>query len=164
VAEDLRGGAPVITLVQRVTSAEVRVDGAIVGQIGPGLLLFVGVERGDTDADADTTARKIAALRIFAGRHPMDQAVADVGGSCLVVSQFTLAGSIRKGNRPGFEGAEAPGRAQELYERVASAIAATGIPVARGRFAADMQVTLVNDGPVTFVVVVRNGVVERTER
>jgi len=75
-----------------------------------------------------------------------------------------LAGSIRKGNRPGFEGAEAPARAQELYERVAAAIAATGIPVATGRFAADMQVSLVNDGPVTFVVVVRNGVVEKTER
>jgi D-aminoacyl-tRNA deacylase len=153
-----------ISLVQRVARAEVRVQGEVVGQIGPGLLLFVGVERGDTEADADATARKVAALRIFPGRHPMDQALADVGGACLVVSQFTLAGSIRKGNRPGFEGAEAPARAQALYERVATSIAATGIPVATGQFAADMEVSLVNDGPVTFVVVVRNGVVEKTER
>jgi D-tyrosyl-tRNA(Tyr) deacylase len=148
-----------ITLVQRVTRAEVAVAGEIVGRIGAGLLLFVGVERGDTEIDADATARKIAALRIFAGRHPMDLALKDVGGSCLVVSQFTLAGSIRKGNRPGFEGAEAPARAQELYERVAAGIAASGIPVATGRFAADMQVSLVNDGPVTFVVTVRNGAI-----
>jgi D-tyrosyl-tRNA(Tyr) deacylase len=137
----------------------VAVAGEIVGRIGAGLLLFVGVERGDTEIDADATARKIAALRIFAGRHPMDLALKDVGGSCLVVSQFTLAGSIRKGNRPGFEGAEAPARAQELYERVAAGIAASGIPVATGRFAADMQVSLVNDGPVTFVVTVRNGAI-----
>jgi D-tyrosyl-tRNA(Tyr) deacylase len=154
----------VITLVQRVARAEVRVADAVVGQIGQGLLLFVGVERGDTEADADATARKIAALRIFAGKHPMDLALADVGGACLVVSQFTLAGSLRKGNRPGFEGAEAPDRARALYERVATQIAASGIPVAKGQFAADMQVALVNDGPVTFVVVVRNGVVEKTER
>jgi D-tyrosyl-tRNA(Tyr) deacylase len=153
-----------ITVVQRVTRAEVRVAGQVVGQIGRGLLLFVGVERGDTEADADATARKIAALRIFAGRHPMDLALADVGGSCLVVSQFTLGGSIRKGNRPGFEGAEAPERARTLYERVAAAIAAANVPVATGQFAADMEVDLVNDGPVTFVVVVRNGVVEKTER
>ena len=153
-----------ITVVQRVARAEVRVDGAVVGEIGRGLLLFVGVERGDTEADADATARKIAALRIFAGRYPMDVALKDVGGSCLVVSQFTLAGSLRKGNRPGFEGAEAPERARLLYERVAAGIAATGIPIATGQFAADMQVSLTNDGPVTFVVVVRNGVVEKTER
>ena len=153
-----------ITLVQRVARAEVRVQGEVVGQIGRGLLLFVGVERGDSDADADATARNVAALRIFPGRHPMDLALGDVGGSCLVVSQFTLAGSLRKGNRPGFEGAEAPERARALYERVAAAIAAAAIPVATGRFAADMEVELVNDGPVTFVVVVRNGVVEKTER
>jgi D-aminoacyl-tRNA deacylase len=154
----------VITLVQRVARAEVRVDEAVVGQIGRGLLLFVGVEKGDTEADADATARKIVALRIFPGRHPMDLAVKDVGGACLVVSQFTLAGSLRKGNRPGFEGAEAPDRAKALYERVTAQIAAADVPVATGQFAADMQVGLVNDGPVTFLVVVRNGVVEKTER
>ncbi|HEY0707348.1 MAG TPA: D-aminoacyl-tRNA deacylase [Polyangia bacterium] len=153
-----------ITLVQRVSRAEVRVAGEVVGRIDKGLLLFVGVERGDTEADADATARKVAALRIFAGRHPMDLAVKDVGGACLVVSQFTLAGSIRKGNRPGFEGAEAPERAKALYERVAAGIAALEIPVATGQFAADMDVDLVNDGPVTFVVIVRDGSVQKTER
>ncbi len=153
-----------ITVVQRVARAEVRVDGEVVGAIESGLLLFVGVERGDTEGDADVTARKIAALRIFPGRHPMDQAVTDVAGACLVVSQFTLAGSLRKGNRPGFEGAEAPARAEVLYERVAAQIATLGIPVSKGRFAADMQVTLTNDGPVTFILVARNGLIEKTER
>jgi D-tyrosyl-tRNA(Tyr) deacylase len=153
-----------ITIVQRVSQAEVRVDGQVVGAIERGLLLFVGVERGDTEADAQATARKIAALRIFPGRHPMDVAVKDIGGACLVVSQFTLAGSLRKGNRPGFEAAEAPERARTLYELVASTIAAEGIPVATGQFAADMAVTLTNDGPVTFIVVVRDGQVQKTER
>jgi D-aminoacyl-tRNA deacylase len=154
----------VITLVQRVSRAEVRVDDEVVGQIGPGLLVFVGVERGDGDGDADATARKVASLRIFAGKHALDLSVKDVGGACLVVSQFTLAGSLRKGNRPGFESAEAPERARVLYERVADRIGAEGVPVSRGRFAANMQVGLVNDGPVTFVVVVRDGAVQKTER
>lgn len=146
-----------ITLVQRVTRAEVRVEAETVGAIGPGLLLFVGVERDDGEADADETARKIAALRIFPGRHPMDLSVKDAGGACLVVSQFTLAGSLRKGNRPGFEGAEEPARANALYERVAQQLRAAGLTVATGRFAADMKVELVNDGPVTFGVIVRGG-------
>lgn len=157
-----------ITLVQRVTRAAVRVDGEVVGQIERGLLLFVGVEKTDTEADADATARKVAALRIFPsllpGKHAMDTAVKDIGGACLVVSQFTLAGSIRKGNRPSFDGAEEPTRANALYQRVAEKIGAEGIPVATGRFAADMQVELINDGPVTFVVVVRDGAVQKTER
>jgi D-aminoacyl-tRNA deacylase len=154
----------VITLVQRVSRARVTVAGELVGEIGAGLLLFVGVERGDGEPDAEATARKIAALRIFPGRHAMDVSVKDVGGGCLVVSQFTLAGSLRKGNRPGFEGAEQPERAAALYERVAAGLRAEGLPVATGRFAADMQVELVNDGPVTFIVVVRDGVVQKTER
>jgi D-tyrosyl-tRNA(Tyr) deacylase len=154
----------VITVVQRVLRAEVRVGGELVGQIARGLLLLVGVERGDGEADAAATARKIAALRIFPGRHAMDVSVKDVGGGCLVVSQFTLAGSLRKGNRPGFEGAEEPARAELLYLKVAEGLRAEGLPVATGRFAADMQVELVNDGPVTFVVVVRDGTVQKTER
>ncbi len=153
-----------ITVVQRVARSEVRVAGELVGRIERGLLLLVGVERGDAEADADETARKIAALRIFPARHPMDASIKDVGGACLVVSQFTLAGSIRKGNRPGFEGAEAPARAEELYLRVADRLRAEGLPVETGRFAADMEVELVNDGPVTFVVVVRDGAVIKTER
>jgi D-tyrosyl-tRNA(Tyr) deacylase len=93
----------VIVVVQRVSRAEVRVAGAVVGRIGRGLLLLVGVERGDGEADADVLARKIVALRIFPGRNAMDLALREVGGACLVVSQFTLAGSLHKGNRPSFD-------------------------------------------------------------
>lgn len=149
-----------ITLVQRVSRAEVRVGGAVVGRIARGLLLFVGVEKGDAEADVDLTVRKIAALRIFPGRHPMDVALADIGGGCLVVSQFTLAGSLRKGNRPGFDRAEEPARAKALYERVAAGLRELGLPVATGEFGADMEVDLVNDGPVTFFVTVRNGALQ----
>jgi D-tyrosyl-tRNA(Tyr) deacylase len=145
------------TVVQRVSRAEVRVDGAVVGAIGRGLLLLVGVAKGDTEADADATARKVAALRCFAGRTPMDLTVAEVGGACLVVSQFTLLGDLARGNRPGFDGAEAPERADALYRRVAAQLAAAGLPVATGRFGAMMAVELVNDGPVTFVIDVRAG-------
>ena len=140
------------TVVQRVLRAEVRVDGAPIARIDRGLLLLCGVERGDTEADADTTARKIAALRIFAGRAPMDVTLAAVGGACLVVSQFTLAATLAKGNRPSFEPAEAPARAEALYLRVAEQLRAAGLPVETGRFGADMQVDLVNDGPVTFLL------------
>ena len=149
-----------ITLVQRVTRAEVRVDQEVVAQIRAGLLLYVGVERGDSEGDADATARKVAALRIFVGKHPLDRSVKDVGGACLVVSQFTLAGSLRKGNRPGFDGAEEPDRARALYQRVAEKLVAEGLTVATGRFAAHMEVESINDGPVTFVVLVRNATVQ----
>lgn len=145
------------TVVQRVSSAQVRVDREVVGRIGPGLLLLVGVEKGDTEADADATARKVAALRIFPGRTPMDRSVVEVGGGCLVVSQFTLAGSIAKGNRPSFDGAEVPERAEGLYLLVARTLLAAGLPVETGRFAAAMEVDLVNDGPVTFLVTARGG-------
>ncbi|HVU51253.1 MAG TPA: D-aminoacyl-tRNA deacylase [Polyangia bacterium] len=145
------------TVVQRVTRARVSVEGEAVGEIARGLLLLVGVERGDGEADADATARKIAALRIFPGKTPMDETVAEVGGGCLVVSQFTLCASLAKGNRPSFEPAEAPARAEGLYLRVAGALRAAGLPVATGRFGADMAVELVNDGPVTFLVVTKDG-------
>lgn len=145
------------TVVQRVRRAEVRVGGEIVASVGEGLLLLVGVERGDGEADALETARKVAALRIFPGRTPMDRTVLEVGGGVVVVSQFTLAGSVRKGNRPSFDGAEDPARAEALYLRVASALAVAGLPVETGRFGADMAVALENDGPVTFVVDVRGG-------
>jgi D-tyrosyl-tRNA(Tyr) deacylase len=151
----------VIVVVQRVSRAEVRVGGIVVGKIGRGLMLLVGVERGDTEADADVVARKIVALRIFPGRNPMDVAIREVGGACLVVSQFTLAGSLHKGNRPGFDRAEDPARAQTLYQRVADQIRAEAIPVETGQFAADMEVDLVNDGPVTFVVQARAGALVR---
>jgi len=145
------------TVVQRVTRARVTVDGELVGEIGRGVMLLVGVAKGDTEADADATARKIAALRIFPGKTPMDLTLAEVGGACLVVSQFTLCASLAKGNRPSFEPAEAPARAEALYLRVAEGLRAAGLPVATGRFGADMAVELVNDGPVTFLVEARDG-------
>lgn len=145
------------TVVQRVARAAVRVDGTLVGEIDRGLLLLVGVERGDTDADADTTARKIAALRLFGGRTPMDRTVGEVGGACLVVSQFTLAATLSKGNRPSFEPAEDPSRAEPLYLRVAAQLGAAGLAVRTGRFGADMEVELTNDGPVTFLVFTHAG-------
>ena len=128
-----------------------------VGAIGRGVLLLVGVERGDSEADVMTTAKKIAALRIFEGRTPMDRTLLEVDGAALVVSQFTLAASLAKGNRPSFEPAEAPARADQLYLALVSALRATGLTVATGRFGADMEVDLVNDGPVTFLVFTRNG-------
>jgi D-tyrosyl-tRNA(Tyr) deacylase len=145
------------TVLQRVERAEVRIAGTAVGRIGRGVVLLVGVERGDSEADADVTARKIAALRIFPARTPMDQTLAEVGGACLVVSQFTLAATLAKGNRPSFEPAEAPARAEELYLRVAGQLRAAGLPVETGKFGADMQVDLVNDGPVTFLVFTAGG-------
>ena len=146
-----------IAVVQRVSRAEVRVDGEFVGQIGRGLMVLLGVERGDTRADADVLARKLCVLRIFPGRTPMDLSLKDVGGGCLVVSQFTLAGSTRKGNRPSFDRAEDPALAEALYEYLADQIRKDGITVATGRFAAHMDVELVNDGPVTFVLRARDG-------
>ena len=145
------------TVVQRVTRAEVRIEGRCVGEIGRGVLLLVGVEAGDTEADADTTARKVAALRMFPGRTPMDHTLAEVEGACLVVSQFTLAAALRKGNRPSFTRAEAPDRADALYLRVCAALRATGLRVETGEFGAPMQVELQNDGPVTFLLFVRDG-------
>ncbi len=150
-----------ITVVQRVAHAEVRVDGAVVGQINRGLLLFVGVERNDSEADAAATARKVARLRIFPRDIPagpeMDRSILDIGGACLVVSQFTLAGNIHRGNRPSFETAEQPPRARILYEQVVADLRAEGLSVATGQFAADMAVHLLNDGPVTFIVEARGG-------
>jgi D-aminoacyl-tRNA deacylase len=146
-----------IAAIQRVSRAEVRVDAEIVGKIGLGLVVLLGVERGDGTADAGALARKLAALRIFPGRTPMDRSVKEVGGACLVVSQFTLAGSTRKGNRPSFDRAEDPALAQTLYEHFAEQVRQESIPVATGRFAAHMQVELVNDGPVTFVLRARDG-------
>lgn len=146
-------------VLQRVTRAEVRVDGEVVGRIGRGAALLVGVETGDTEADVDALAAKITKLRFFPGATPMDRTLADVGGGCLVVSQFTLAGSVRKGNRPSFTLAEEPGRAEQFYLRFAERLAAAGLEVATGRFGASMEVDLINDGPVTLLIRARDGVV-----
>ncbi|MBK8098841.1 MAG: D-tyrosyl-tRNA(Tyr) deacylase [Planctomycetes bacterium] len=152
-----------ITLIQRVRSAAVLVDGETVGAIERGLLLFVGVEQGDQEADAAETARKVAAMRCFPARTPMDLNVKDAGGAILSVSQFTLAAELRHGNRPDFTAAEAPTRAVDLWQRVGDLLRAGGLTVATGRFGASMQVQICNDGPVTFVLTVRGGrVVART--
>ena len=145
------------TLLHRVSRAEVRVDDEVVGHIGGGDLLLVGVERGDDEADARATAEKVVKLRIFPGRTPMDRTLAEVGGACLVVSQFTLAANLKKGNRPGFDRAEDPARAEALYLRVAEHLRTAGLEVATGRFGALMAVELVNDGPVTFELLVQGG-------
>ena len=145
------------TIVQRVARAAVQTEGETVGSIGPGCLLLVGVEEGDTAADALATADKIASMRIFSGRTPMDRTLLDIGGGCLVVSQFTLAAALKKGNRPSFTRAAAPELAQPLYGKVAAALREKGLEVATGRFGANMQVELINDGPVPFVLDVQAG-------
>ncbi|MCC5969783.1 MAG: D-tyrosyl-tRNA(Tyr) deacylase [Pararhodobacter sp.] len=137
-------------LVQRVSEAAVRVDGAVVGQTGPGLLILVCAMQGDDAPRAEALANKIARLRIFpdaAGK--MNLSLTDMGGGALVISQFTLAADTSRGNRPGFSTAAAPDMGRALYEHFTDHLAATGIPTARGVFGADMKVALVNDGPVT---------------
>lgn len=136
-------------LVQRVTSASVSVDGETVGETGPGLLVLVCAMRGDTEAESEWLAGKVAKLRIFRDDEDrMNRSLVDVGGGALVVSQFTLAAET-KGNRPGFSTAAAPDEGKRLYEHFAGRLAGHGVPVATGVFGADMAVGLVNDGPVT---------------
>ena len=137
-------------LLQRVTHASVRVEGEGVGQTGPGLLVLVCAMQGDGEAQADQLAAKIAKLRIFqdeAGK--MNRSVRDIGGSALVVSQFTLAADTSRGNRPGFSTAAPPDEGKRLYEYFAARLAEEGVPVETGQFGADMKVELLNDGPVT---------------
>lgn len=136
-------------LLQRVSGASVTVEDEVVGQIGPGLLVLVCAMPGDGAAEVEKLAQKIAKLRIFkddAGR--MNLSVKDAGGAALVVSQFTLAADLR-GNRPGFSYAATPDEAERLYEAFADRLAQLGVPVERGRFGADMDVRLLNQGPVT---------------
>ncbi|NEX47096.1 D-aminoacyl-tRNA deacylase [Pseudotabrizicola algicola] len=136
-------------LVQRVSSASVRVDGALVGEIGAGLLILVCAMQDDSEAQAEAMAAKIAKLRIFKDdQGKMNRSILDTGGAALVVSQFTLAADLR-GNRPGFSTAAPPETGKRLYEHVTRSLAALGIPTANGLFGADMAVSLVNDGPVT---------------
>ncbi|KAA8610417.1 D-tyrosyl-tRNA(Tyr) deacylase [Salipiger aestuarii] len=137
-------------LVQRVTQARVSVAGAVLGDIGPGLMILVCAMRGDTGTEAEKLAARVSKLRVFRDdRDRMNRSLLDVGGAALVVSQFTLAADTRGGNRPGFSAAAAPEDGQQLYERFAAHLQGLGVPVATGRFGADMQVSLVNDGPVT---------------
>jgi D-aminoacyl-tRNA deacylase len=141
-------------VVQRVTSARVRVGEHVVGEIAQGLLVLLGIGRDDTDADVRYVAGKIRDVRVFeseAGK-PMDRSVADVGGRVLVVSQFTLYGDVRKGRRPSFDAAAPPESARAIYEDVVRELRSTGLSVATGEFQAMMQVESVNDGPVTVLV------------
>lgn len=140
-------------VVQRVSEARVQVGGQVIGQIGRGLLVLVGVGHDDTSSDARDLAAKIVGLRIFedeAGK--MNQALADVAGELLVVSQFTLWGDCRQGRRPSFTAAAPPALAERLYEEFVAAARELGATVATGQFRAMMQVALVNDGPVTLLV------------
>ena len=140
-------------VVQRVSRAEVRVAGEVVGAIGRGLMVLLGVAQADAEQAARSLAEKVAALRIFedeAGK--MNRSVVEAGGAVLVVSQFTLLGDARKGNRPGFSGAAAPAPADALYQLFCARLREKGLTVATGVFRAHMEVELVNDGPVTLLL------------
>jgi D-tyrosyl-tRNA(Tyr) deacylase len=140
-------------VIQRVQEASVDVEGSEIATIGRGLLVFVGVAATDGAGDVRWLADKVVGLRVFANAEgKFDASVAEIGGAVLVVSQFTLYGDTRKGRRPSFSAAARPELAEPLYEQVAAAIAARGVPVARGRFGAHMAVRLVNDGPVTLLL------------
>lgn len=139
--------------VQRVAHARVAVSGEVCGEIGPGMLVLLGVAQNDTEADARFLAEKIAGLRVFEDEQgKMNLGLAQVSGAMLVVSQFTLLGDCRKGRRPSFTDAAGPELAQSLYEVFVAAVRQSGIPVATGRFREHMQVELVNDGPVTLLL------------
>ena len=146
-----------IALLQRVAQARVEVAGAIIGAIGPGVLMFVCAEPSDSDAIADKLVAKVLKLRIFgddAGK--MNRSLVDVNGGLLIVSQFTLAADVSSGTRPGFSAAAPPELGRRLYERVLATARATHPVVACGEFGADMQVHLVNDGPVTIPITLRS--------
>jgi D-tyrosyl-tRNA(Tyr) deacylase len=141
-------------VVQRVTEARVRIGNRVSGEIGLGLLVLVAIGRDDASDDVKYLAGKIRDIRIFEGEDgkSMDRSVVDVGGSVLVVSQFTLYGDIRKGRRPAFDAAAPPDRARALYEDLVRELRAVPLPVATGEFQAMMRVELVNDGPVTILI------------
>ncbi len=142
-----------IAVLQRVSRASVSVDLQVVGSIGCGLLILLGVERGDTEAESSYLARKSAQMRIFADADgKMNRSLGESGGAALVISQFTLIADWRKGRRPGFTRAAEPEEGERLYEHFARQLAGHGLTVAKGVFGADMKVSLVNDGPVTLVL------------
>ena len=143
-------------VVQRVTFARVRVDGRLVGEIGRGLLVFAGVEKGDGAEDAAYVAGKVSDLRIFEdGAGKMNLSIKEAAGAVLVVSQFTLCGDCRRGRRPSFDDAESPAAAKVIYEGLIDALRACGVTVETGEFQADMAVELLNDGPVTMLLASR---------
>jgi D-tyrosyl-tRNA(Tyr) deacylase len=141
------------TVIQRVASASVTVEGETVGTIGQGVLVLLGVEKGDEESKADWLAEKIAGLRIFSDASgKMNLSLRDVEGALLVVSQFTLAGNCTKGRRPSFDTAAPPDEGKHLYDYFVEAVKKLGLQVETGIFQADMRVSLVNDGPVTFIL------------
>ncbi|MCX0430684.1 D-aminoacyl-tRNA deacylase [Aeromonas veronii] len=140
-----------IALIQRVSEASVTVEGEVTGAIGQGLLVLLGVEQGDDEAKVDKLLYKVSGYRVFSDENgKMNLNVSQIGGSLLVVSQFTLAADTKSGMRPSFSCGAHPSEAERLYDYFVAKAAASGIPTATGRFAADMKVALVNDGPVTF--------------
>ena len=140
-------------LIQRVSRADVTIDGKTAGHIQKGILVFLGVEKGDTEKDLAHIVKKVVSLRVFSDNEGrMNLSVKDIGGEVLVVSQFTLAADCRKGSRPSFDKAETPEKAKAMYEQAIAMISREGITVDSGEFAADMQVSLVNNGPVTFLL------------
>jgi D-aminoacyl-tRNA deacylase len=140
-------------VLQRVKEARVDIDGRTVGRIGRGVCLLVGVEKGDTESDAESLAKKSIELRIFPDAEgKMNLSLTEAGGEVLAVSQFTLAASVRKGRRPSFDGAEEPRRAAELFDHFVAAIEALEVTVKTGVFQALMEVHILNDGPVTFIL------------
>ena len=140
-------------VIQRVSSASVSIDGRTVGAVGTGFLILLGVTHGDGEREADYLAAKCAALRVFRdSEDKMNLSLKDVGGGALVVSQFTLYGDCRKGNRPAFVAAARPETAVPLYQRFIQKLREAGVPVETGEFGADMEVSLCNDGPVTILM------------
>ncbi|NPA17053.1 D-aminoacyl-tRNA deacylase [Persephonella sp.] len=141
-----------IAVVQRVNSSWVEVDGKIVGKIGRGINILLGVVKGDTDEDIDKLVKKIPFLRIFEDENgKMNLSLVDIGGEALVISQFTLAGNVKKGRRPSFDDAEEPEKAKQMYQKFVERLSGT-VPVQTGIFAAHMKVFIENDGPVTFII------------
>ena len=143
-------------VVQRVKSASVTVSGNMVGQVGRGFMVLAGVDKGDSDSDVDYIAQKIAGLRIFpdeldSGKN-MSLSISEIGGSVLMVSQFTLSGDTRKGRRPSFEGAEEPVKARKLFDELVDKVKSYGLTVEQGAFGEMMDVALINDGPVTILL------------
>ena len=140
-------------VVQRVSRASVTIGGEVAGAIETGLVVFVGVASDDSTADIDYTASKVLELRIFPDEQGrMNRSVTDVGGAVLAVSQFTLMGDVRRGRRPGFDAAATPAAARPLYDAFVARLQASGLSIATGVFQADMDVALVNDGPVTILI------------
>jgi D-tyrosyl-tRNA(Tyr) deacylase len=146
-------------VIQRVTEARVRVGDRVTGEIGRGLLVFLGVGRDDNADDVRYVAGKVRDIRVFEGDvgRPLDKSVTDTGGSVLIVSQFTLYGDVRRGRRPSFDTAAPPDLARRLYEEVVRELRTTPLTVATGEFQAMMRVELVNDGPVTVLIDSRKG-------